>query len=44
MSTYEKAKKEGKYVGYWSEQFSELTGIQPADDRSYGEPINQEQN
>jgi hypothetical protein len=33
-SVYAKAQKEGKYVGYWSRQLTELTGIEPADEKS----------
>ena len=31
---YQKAEKEGKYVGYWSRKFTELTGIEPSDEKS----------
>lgn len=33
-----KAAREGKFVGYWSRELSEMIGVQPADDREYGEP------
>lgn len=39
LSVAEKQKREGLYVGHYTRELSELTGIQPADDRVYGDPI-----
>ncbi len=34
QETFRKHEREGLSVGYWTEQASEMIGVQPADDRS----------
>ncbi len=39
LNAYEKAKKQGKFGGYWTDTFEEMSGIQRIDEELYPDRI-----